>query len=105
MKRQLRKAREDAKKKYKEKLDKMTPEEREAFLKEKEEHARKLKLIHQCKDKLTGLSKRIPLMMYGANVEDFKEVTIDNFTTSDLLMMSLGTSLCLRVSAENSSRN
>jgi len=61
-------------------LEKMTPEEREAFLKEKEEHARKLKLIHQSKDKLTGLSKRIPLMMYGANVEDFKEVTIDNFT-------------------------
>lgn len=75
-----KKAREDAKKKYKEKLDKMTPEEREKFLKEKEEHARKLKLIHQSKDKLTGLSKRIPLMMYGANVEDFKEVTIDNFT-------------------------
>ena len=75
-----KKAREDAKKKFKEKLEQMTPEEREAFLKEKEEHARKLKLIHQSKDKLTGLSKRIPLMMYGANVEDFKEVTIDNFT-------------------------
>ena len=75
-----KKAREEAKKKYEEKLAKMTPEEREAFLKEKEEHARKLKLIHQSKDKLSGLSKRIPLMMYGANVEDFKEVTIDNFT-------------------------
>jgi len=75
-----KKAREEAKKKYAEKLAKMTPEEREAFLKEKEEHARKLKLIHQSKDKLTGLSKRIPLMMYGANVEDFKEVTIENFT-------------------------
>lgn len=77
---EAKKAREDAKKKYKEKLEQMTPEEREAFLKEKEEHARKLKLIHQSKDKLSGLSKRIPLMMYGANVEDFKEVTIDNFT-------------------------
>ena len=77
---EAKKAREEAKKKYEEKLAKMTPEEREAFLKEKEEHARKLKLIHQSKDKLTGLSKRIPLMMYGANVEDFKEVTIDNFT-------------------------
>jgi len=75
-----KKAREEAQKKYEEELAKMTPEEREKFLKEKEEHARKLKLIHQCKDKLTGLSKRIPLMMYGANVEDFKEVTIDNFT-------------------------
>lgn len=75
-----KKAREEAKKKYAEKLAKMTPEEREVFLKEKEEHARKLKLIHQSKDKLTGLSKRIPLMMYGANVEDFKEVTIENFT-------------------------
>jgi hypothetical protein len=77
---EAKKAREDAKKKYKEKLEQMTPEEREKFLKEKEEHARKLKLIHQSKDKLSGLSKRIPLMMYGANVEDFKEVTIDNFT-------------------------
>ena len=75
-----KKAREEAKKRYQDKLDRMTPEEREAFLKEKEEHARKLKLIHQSKDKLTGLSKRIPLMMYGANVEDFKEVTIENFT-------------------------
>ena len=75
-----KKAREEAQKKYQEKLDKMTPEERETFLKEKEEHARKLKLIHQSKDKLTGLSKRIPLMMYGANVDDFKEVTIENFT-------------------------
>lgn len=75
-----RKAREEAKKKYAEKLAKMTPEEQEAFLKKKEEDARKLKLIHQSKDKLTGLSKRIPLMMYGANVEDFKEVTIETFT-------------------------
>ena len=77
---EAKKAREDAKKKFAEKLAQMTPEEREAFLKEKEEHARKLKLIHQSKDKLTGLSKRIPLMMYGAYVEDFKEVTIENFT-------------------------
>jgi hypothetical protein len=75
-----KKAREEAKKKYADKLAKMTDEEREKFLKEKEENARKLKLIHQSKDKLTGLSKRIPLMMYGANVKDFKEVTIDNFT-------------------------
>lgn len=77
-----KKAREEAKKKYADKLAKMTPEEREEFLKKKEEHARKLKLIHQSKDKLTGLSKRIPLMMFGANVKDFQEVTIDTFTDS-----------------------
>lgn len=77
---EAKKAREDAKKKYADKLAEMTPEQREQFLKEKEENARKLKLIHQSKDKLTGLSKRIPLMMYGANVKDFEEVTLDNFT-------------------------
>lgn len=75
-----KKAREEAKKKYADKLAKMSEEEREKFLKEKEVNAKKLKLIHQSKDKLTGLSKRIPLMMYGANVNDFEEVTIDNFT-------------------------
>ena len=75
-----REAREKAKKKYAEKLAAMTPEEREKFLKEKEDHARKLKLIRQNKDKLHGLSIRIPLMMYGANVEDFEDVTIDTFT-------------------------
>ena len=75
-----KKAREDAKKRYKDKLDAMPDEEREEFLRQKEEKARKLKLIHQSKDKLTGLSKRIPLMMYGANVEDFEDVTIENFT-------------------------
>ena len=75
-----RKAREEAEKKYAEKLAKMTPEEREAFLKEKEENARKKKLQEQSRDKLHGLSVRIPLMMYGANVEDFKEVTIETFT-------------------------
>lgn len=75
-----KKAREEAKKKYADKLAKMSEEEREKFLKEKEVNAKKLKLIQQSKDKLTGLSKRIPLMMYGANVNDFEEVTIDNFT-------------------------
>ncbi len=77
---EAKKAREEAKKKFAEKLANMTPEEREEFLKQKEENARKLKLINQSKEKLTGLSKRIPLMMYGANVQDFKEVTIDTFT-------------------------
>lgn len=75
-----RKAREKAKKDYAEKLANMTDEEREKFLKEKEEHARKLKLISQSKEKLSGLSKRIPLIMFGANVKDVEEVTIDNFT-------------------------
>lgn len=75
-----RKAREEAKKKYAEKLETMTPAEREKFLKEKEEHARKLELLRQNKDKLHGLSIRIPLMMYGANVEDFENVTIETFT-------------------------
>lgn len=77
---EAKKAREEAKKKFADKLAQMTPEEREQFLKDKEDNARKLKLIHQSKDKLTGLSKRIPLMMYGANVKDFEEVTLENFT-------------------------
>lgn len=77
---EAKKAREDAKKKNAEKLAQMTPEEREQFLKEAEEKARKKKLIDQSREKLTGLSKRIPLMMYGANVQDFEEVTIENFT-------------------------
>ena len=77
-----KKAREDAKKKFAEKLAKMTEEEREKFLKEKEENARKKKLQEQSRDKLHGLSVRIPLMMYGANVEDFKDVTIETFTDS-----------------------
>lgn len=75
-----RAAREKAKKQYAEKLANMTPEEREKFLKAKEDHARKLTLLRQSRKKLTGLSKRIPLMMYGANVRDFEEVTLDNFT-------------------------
>ena len=74
------KAREEAQKKYAEKLAKMTAEEREKFLKEKEDNARKKKLQEQSREKLQGLSKRIPLMMYGANVEDFKDVTIETFT-------------------------
>jgi hypothetical protein len=75
-----KKAREAAKIKYAEKLAKMSPEAREKFLKDQEEHARKLKLLHQNKDKLHGLSIRIPLMMFGANIEDFESVTIDTFT-------------------------
>lgn len=75
-----KKAREEAQKKYAEKLAEMSPEERETFLREKEENARKKKLQEQSRNKLHGLSVRIPLMMYGANVEDFKEVTIETFT-------------------------
>ena len=75
-----KRAREEAEKKKADELAKLTPEEREAKLKEIEEEARKKKLIYQQKEKLTGLSKRIPLMMYGANVEDFEEVTLENFT-------------------------
>lgn len=75
-----KKAREEAQKKYAEKLAAMTPEEREEYLKKIEERARKRKLVEQNRDKLQGLSKRIPLMMYGANVEDFKEITIETFT-------------------------
>lgn len=75
-----KKAKEEAKKKYADMLAQMTEEEREKFLEEKAENARKKKLINQCKDKLHGLSIRIPLMMYGANVQDVDEVTIDTFT-------------------------
>lgn len=75
-----KKAREEAQKRYAEKLAMMSPEEREIFLREKEENARKKKLQEQSRNKLHGLSVRIPLMMYGANVEDFKEVTIETFT-------------------------
>lgn len=75
-----KKAREDAQKKQADKLAAMTSEEREEYLKKIEERARKRKLVEQNRDKLQGLSKRIPLMMYGANVEDFKEITIDTFT-------------------------
>lgn len=75
-----RKAKEEAKKKYAEKLATMTPEEREEFLKNIEERARKRKLVEQNRDKLQGLSKRIPLMMFGANVDDFKDITIETFT-------------------------
>ncbi len=75
-----RKAREEAQKKQADKLAAMSPEEREEYLKKIEERARKRKLVEQNRDKLQGLSKRIPLMMYGANVEDFKEITIDTFT-------------------------
>lgn len=75
-----RKARLEAEKKYAERLANMTPEDREEFLRKAAEKARKRKLVEQNRDKLQGLSKRIPLMMYGANVEDFKDITIETFT-------------------------
>ncbi len=77
-----RKARLEAEKKNADKLAKMTEEEREMFLRDVAEKARKRKLVKQNRDKLQGLSKRIPLMMYGANVKDFKDgdITIEKFT-------------------------
>ena len=77
-----RKARLEAEKKYAEKLAAMSEEDREDFLRKAAEKARKRKLVEQNRDKLQGLSKRIPLMMYGANVKDFDDgdITIDRFT-------------------------
>lgn len=74
------KAREKAEVQEKEKLSKMSDEEREAYLNEKAEKAKRRKLIEQNRNKLAGLSRRIPLMMYGANIEEFGDVTLENFT-------------------------
>ena len=82
-----RKARLEAEKKYAEKLAAMSEEDREDSLRKAAEKARKRKLVEQNRDKLQGLSKRIPLMMYGANVKDFEDgdITIDRFTDPNFI--------------------
>ena len=64
---------EQARKKQKERL---TPEEIELLQKAKEQKDQRSKAISI----LRGISIRIPLMVYGAELNDNEEVTVDNFT-------------------------
>lgn len=85
-KKAAKKAREEAEKKEAEKLAAMSEEEREKYLRDIEEKARKKELIKQNRSKLEGLSKRIPLMMFGANIGDIKDrVTIDMFADESFI--------------------